>query len=306
MIIDCHTRLWSDARQLGPETAESLSHGAQKNWAEKSGDASAHGRAMSCIDASLVLGHRADLVGANIPNELIADFVGRDPQHRLGIAGIDPLAESVDRDLAGVLALGLVGVALSPSLAGFHPTHSSAMRVYEWCCTHGLPVIVTMPQPIPAAAVLDFARPIHWDEVARTFPNLRIMFTQMGYPWIDELLVLAGKHKHVFAEVSGVATRPLQVYNALSTAWSLDVIDRLLFGSGFPMSTPQMAIESLYSVNVSIKGTPLPPIPRARVKDIVERDALACLGITYTSITGNAPQASSDDSAKDTIQQHEM
>ena len=54
MIIDCHTRLWSDARQLGPETAESLSHGAQKNWEEKSGDASAHGRAMSCIDAFLV------------------------------------------------------------------------------------------------------------------------------------------------------------------------------------------------------------------------------------------------------------
>jgi len=284
MIIDCHTRLWSDARQLGLETAEILAKNSPKNWAEPSGDSAAHGRATSCIDASFVIGHRADLVGANVPTELIADYVGRDPQRRLGIAGIDPLADTIENDLATALDLGLVGVALSPSLAGFNPTHSSAMKVYEWCCKHGLPVIVTMPHPIPSAAVLDFARPIHWDEVARSFPELHILFTQMGYPWIDELLVLAGKHKHVFAEVSGVATRPWQVYNALSMAWSLNVMNRLLFGSGFPMSTPQLAIESLYSVNVSIKGTLLPPIPRARVKEIVERDALTCLGIDFSTI----------------------
>ncbi len=287
MIIDCHTRLWSDARQLGLETAETLAKNAPKSWAEPSGDSAAHGRATSCIDASFVIGHRAELIGANVPNELIADFVSRDPHHRLGIAGIDPLADTIEQDLATALDLGFVGIALSPSLAGFHPTHSSAMKVYEWCCENGLPVLVTMPQPIPSAAVLDCARPIHWDEVARAFPNLHVMFTQMGYPWIDEMLVLAGKHKHVFAEVSGVATRPWQVYNALSTAWSLNVMNRLLFGSGFPMSTPQLAIESLYSVNVSIKGTLLPPIPRARVKEIVERDALTSLGIDFSTITGS-------------------
>ena len=288
MIIDCHTRLWSDARQLGKETAATLAGGPPKIWAEESGDAAAHGRAMSCIDASLVIGHRADLAGAHVPNELIADFVSRDSEHRLGIAGIDPLAPSADQDFSVALGLGCVGIALSPSLAGFNPTHSCAMRIYEKCCEHQLPVVITMPQPIPASAVLDFARPIHWDEVASTYPELRILFTQMGYPWIDELLVLAGKHQHVFAEVSGVATRPWQVYNALSTAWSLDVIDRLLFGSGFPLSTPQLAIESLYSVNVSIKGTLLPPIPRARVKEIVERDALQCLGITHIQASSSA------------------
>jgi len=301
MIIDCHTRLWSDARQLGPETARCLAMGAPKSWTEQCGDAASHGRAMSCIDASLVLGHRAELTEAYVPNELIADFVGRDQQHRLGIAGIDPLVNSAEQDLLNAIELGLVGITVSPSHAGFHPTHSSAMRVYEQCCEHGLPVIVTMPHPIPSSAILDFAQPIHWDEVARAFPNLRILFTQMGYPWIDELLVLAGKHEHVFAEVSSVATRPWQVYNALSTARSLDVMDRLLFGSGFPMSTPQEAIESLYSVNVSIKGTPLPPIPRARVKEIVERDAFACLGIEHSTLA-NSRQSKSPASTSSPVE----
>ena len=274
--------MWSDPRQLGSEAAAVLGKGTPATWALESGDAAAHGREMSCIDVALVLGLRADLVGANVPNELIAEFVGRDPHRRIGIGGIDPVAESAEHDLDAAMQLGLAGITVSPALSGVHPTHSAAMRIYERCCEHSLPIIVTMPNPIPASAILDFARPLHWDEVARTYPQLRILFTQMGYPWIDELLVLAGKHQHVFAEVSGVATRPWQLYNALSTASSLGVMNRLMFGSGFPLSTPQQAIESLYSVNVSVKGTPLPSVSRSLVKDIVERDAIQCLGIQST------------------------
>jgi hypothetical protein len=71
------------------------------------------------------------------------------------------------------------------------------------------------------------------------------------------------------------------------------------------MATPQKAIESLYSVNVSIKGTPLPPIPRAQVKNIIERDALSCLGINYAAIPRNSTANSPSDSSKDAIHQHE-
>ena len=294
MIIDCHTRLWSDPRQLGPEAAAVLSKGTPSTWALESGDAAAHGREMSCTDIAFVLGLRADLVGAHVPNELIAEFVGRDPQRRVGIAGIDPLAQSTEDDIKAALQLGMSGITVSPALAGIHPTHSAAMKVYELCCSHSLPIIVTMPNPIPASAILDFARPVHWDEVARTYPKLRILFTQMGYPWIDELLVLADKHENVYAEVSGVATRPWQLYNALSTASSLGVMDKLMFGSGFPLSTPQQAIESLYSVNRSVKGTPLPSVSRSLVKEIVERDALKCLGIPM-SLSGKTTSRMNSD-----------
>lgn len=294
MIIDCHTRLWSDPRQLGPEAATVLSKGTPSTWALESGDAAAHGREMSCVDIAFIIGLRADLVGANVPNELIAEFVGRDSQRRIGIGGIDPIAHSAEQDLDAAMQLGMSGISVSPSLSGVHPTHSAAMRIYERCCERSLPIIVTMPNPIPASAILDFARPVHWDEVARTYPELRILFTQMGYPWIDELLVLAGKHQHVFAEVSGVATRPWQLYNALSTASSLGVMDRLMFGSGFPLSTPQQAIESLYSVNVSVKGTPLPSVSRSLVKEIVERDSLKCLGIKSTITGKNTSRADNE------------
>jgi predicted TIM-barrel fold metal-dependent hydrolase len=129
--------------------------------------------------------------------------------------------------------------------------------------------------------LLEFGRPAAWDEVARTFPSLPIVIGEFGFPWIDETMVLLGKHARVYAEVSGVVSRPWQLFNALLSAASLGVMDRLLFGSGFPFEAPAKAIEQLYSVNTIAIGTQLPSVSRAAVRAIVERDALRILGIEH-------------------------
>ena len=67
-------------------------------------------------------------------------------------------------------------------------------------------------------------------QVAQAFPNLPIVIGQLGYPWIDETLVLLGKHRNVYADISGVASRPWQLYNALLSASSLGVMDKLQIG----------------------------------------------------------------------------
>jgi hypothetical protein len=59
----------------------------------------------------------------------------------------------------------------------------------------------------------------------------------------------------------------------------MGVMEKLLFGSGFPFDTPVGAIEALYSVNSYSHGTQLPSVPRSQIRGIVERDSLACLGI---------------------------
>lgn len=153
------------------------------------------------------------------------------------------------------------------------------MRVYERCADLGLPVFVTMLEPLTPNAMLEFGRPALWDEVAQAFPTLPIVFGGFGYPWIDETLMMLAKHTKLFADISGVATRPWQLYNALLTASGLGVMDRLLFGSGFPFDTPESAIENMYSINAHSHGTQLPSAPRSQIRGIVERDAMACLGI---------------------------
>lgn len=282
MIIDVHTHIWTTPDQLGSDLAQRLRSRRVERSASSEASPGEHERVMTCVDASLVLGFRADRIGAHVPNELVAEFVRKDAMRRIGICGIDPLSDDAMSQLAAGIDLGLQGVCISPACQGIHPAHSAAMRVYEQCEEQGLPLFVTNMEPLTSAAVLDFARPSLWDEVARSFPNLPIVIGQLGHPWIDEALVLVGKHSHVFADIAGVASRPWQLYSALLSANAMGVMDKLLFGSGFPHETPAKAIEALYSINSYGQGTRLPSVPRAQINGIVERDALRCLGIEAT------------------------
>ena len=287
MIIDLNTHVWANLDQLGPELASrrrsmAAGNGAKngaKNGVPLDASPAAHERAMGCVDGAVVLGFRADRVGARIPNEFIAGFAAKDYRRRIGVAGIDPMSDDVLDEIEAAVGLGLVGVTVSPANQGFHPAHSKAMQAYERCAELALPLFVTVHEPLTAAAVLEFARPGSWDEVARSYPSLPIVIGQIGHPWIDEALVLIGKHERVYADISGVAARPWQLYNALLSASSMGVMDKLLFGSGFPNNLPAGAIESMYSVNAYSHGTQLPTIPRSSLRAIVEKDSLVCLGI---------------------------
>ena len=279
MIIDFHTQVWLSPEQLGPDMADGLRRAQAARWDQYDASTAAHEEAMGCVDGSAVLGFRSSRLGAHIPNEFIAAFVNQRPHRRIGIAGIDPLDEDADQQFDTALALGLSGVTVSPACQGFHPAHSAAMRLYERCADAGLPVVATLDGPFTAAVEMEFARPGHWDEVARAFPSLRLVMGQLGHPWIDETLFLLGKHEHVYADLADVSTRPWQLYQSLLNAVSFGVIDKLIFGSGFPRTTPAKAIETLYSVNKFSQGTQLPVVPRAQIRGIIERDCVACLGL---------------------------
>lgn len=279
MIVDLHTQIWTNPEQLGADAAVRLRSRETSAGTPIDASPAGHERAMDCVDAAVVVGFRSDHLGARIPNEVVAEYVGRDPGRRVGIAGIDPLAPDALDEIDSAMGLGLTGVAVSPACQNFHPAHSDAMRVYERCSALALPVFVTMQEPLTAAASLEFGRPAAWEEVARSLPDLPIVIGQMGYPWIDEALALLGKHERVFADISGVTSRPWQLYNALLSASSMQVMDKLLFGSGFPYETPARAIELLYTVNAYSHGTQLPSIARSSIRAIVERNSLACLGL---------------------------
>ncbi len=295
MIIDVRTYVWSSLDQLGRELSQRLRHRSAERFEEYEAATASHDRAMTCVDASLVFGFRSERLGARVPNELVAEFASADARRRLGVGGIDPMSLDAMQQIKACPDLGLVGINVSPACQGFHPAHSTAMRVYERCAEMGLPVFVTMLEPLTPSTMLEFARPALWDEVAQAFPNLPIVFAGFGYPWVDETLMMLGKHPRLYADISGVANRPWQLYNSLQSAAGLNVMDKLLFASGFPFGKPEDAIEAIYSVNTYSHGTHLPSVPRAQIRSIVERDSLACLGIEAEIAVRRAP--SSEDSA---------
>lgn len=283
MIIDLQTRVWSSPEQLGREMSTRLRELETELGTTTDASLAAHAEAMEPVDLSVVIGFSSARLGAAIPDEYVAEACRRHPG-RIGISGIDPLAPGALDRLERAASMGLLGVCVSPAAQGFHPAHSQAMQVYERARELSMPVFVATPFPMTRSMQMEFARPAAWDEVARAFPDLPLMIGGLGHPWVDETLLLLAKHDRVFSDISGVVARPWQLYNVLLDARSQGVMSKLFFGSGFPFGTPKQAIENLYGLGGFTQGTTLPSVPRTLVAGIVERDALACLGIESAAI----------------------
>jgi predicted TIM-barrel fold metal-dependent hydrolase len=291
MIVDCHTHVWQSPEQLGQmDLGESprgnrarpprLSVGKGQWRTVPAADPEHHWAHSGPVDKSIVLGFKSRYLRAEIPNKFVADYVQRYPQKLIGFAGIDPTESGAAAELKiAKNELHLHGVTLSPANQDFHPTDSRAMAVYEMAEELGMPVLIHPSGPFTEQSKLEYSRPYMLDEVARTFPQLRIVIAQLGHPFVEETICLLGKHPNVFADVSGMLSRPWQAYNALVAVHQYQVIDKLLFGSDFPYTDAAECIEALYRINQIAQGTNLPLIPREALRGIVERDTLALLGL---------------------------
>jgi predicted TIM-barrel fold metal-dependent hydrolase len=286
MIVDCHTHIWEAPSQLGLEATEPLVRTQRGLRAMTAGgwpDASmqSHFLASEPVDRSFVLGFKSRYLGAEIPAELISRYVRQHPEKLVGVAAIDPtnLPEALADLKAAHDELGMKAITVSPAAQDFHPADSRAMQVFAEAARLSMPVLIDQGVHFSVQSKMEFGRPVLLDEVARELPGLKLVIAHMGYPWIEECVVMLGKHPNIYADISSLLHRPWQAYNALLSAYQYGVIDKLLFGSDFPYTQATAAIESLYRINQLVTGTNLPTVPRPHLAAIVERDTLALLGL---------------------------
>jgi hypothetical protein len=233
------------------------------------------------VDKSIVLGFKSRYLEAHLSNEGVAAYVADHPDRLIGFAGIDPSdpKEALADIEEAKRRFAMSGLSVAPAAQNFHPSDSRAMVVYAEAARRGMPILFHTGVHITSATRLEYAQPVLLDEVARELPDLRVIIAHMGYPWVHETIALLAKHAHVYAEISWLLHQPWQAYQALLSAHQYGVMDKLLFGSGFPAAWASHCIEDLYSINHMVHGTHLPTIPRDQLRGIVERDALALLGI---------------------------
>jgi predicted TIM-barrel fold metal-dependent hydrolase len=128
-------------------------------------------------------------------------------------------------------------------------------------------------------ADLDYAHPRHMDRVATRFPELRIVLAHMAHPWQTDCIAVIRKHPHVWADISALHYRPWSYYTCLRLATEWSVLHKLLFGSDYPVATPRETAEAIPHINDLLEGTKLPRVPVDELQKVVERDALAALGL---------------------------
>ena len=290
MIVDVFTRTWESSDWLGEQLLSQLRRIYPEPWQRPSASSTSHQDAMNKVDLAFVLGFESRLLGASICNEKVAEYIRQHPGKLVGFACIDPSKGKIADQFKQASSLGFKGITISPAGQGFHPVDSRVMCLYQLCQDHKLPVIIESAGTIAASTVLAFDRPYLVDEVARHFPQLKMIISGFGDPWIDETLALLVKHRQVYTDISGLINRPWQLYNALLQAHQRGVMNQILFASHFPFCTPEIAIKTLYSVNTLVHGSNLPNVPREQLRSIVERDVIKCLEMDVEVLHQEKPE----------------
>lgn len=284
MSTDCYTFTWDAPGDVAVAAIGENHRPRLPDWAKQPLGASASRllTAAEPVDMTVILGFKSHYLGIEIPNDRIAELVNKHSDRLVGFAGVDPSSprEALSELQRARSELGLKGLAIAPAAQDFHPTNTHAMRLYAEAAERGMPILFHSGITITSATKLEYAQPVLLDEVARELPTLKMVIAHMGHPWTHETVVLLAKHPNVYAEISWILNEPWQAHQALLHAHQFGVMDKLLFGSGFPVSTASRCIETLYGLNHLVHGTNLPTIPRESLRGIVERDALALLGIT--------------------------
>jgi predicted TIM-barrel fold metal-dependent hydrolase len=280
MIVDVHTHVWECPCHIGEAFIADARVTAGDGYKDIHVDLDRHWEAMQPVDHAIVLGFRARHVGVLVPNEYVAEYVGKHPEKLIGFASVDPQdPDAVEQLDDAIQRLKLRGLKMGPIYQNVAPTDSRFRRIMKRCEELQIPVLIHQGTTFCANVSLEISQPILLQPLALEFPKLRMVIAHMGHPWIDETMVLIRKNRNFFADISALYYRPWQFYNALVSAKEYGVLDRLLFGSDYPFTTPQSSMDALRKVNDMVAGTNLPRIPENALEALIHRDSLDLLGL---------------------------
>ena len=96
----------------------------------------------------------------------------------------------------------------------------------------------------------------------------------MGHPWYDECIVTIRKQSNVYAEVSGLFYLAWQFYNILISAQEYGAVDKIFWGTDFPYSSVNEAVNGLENVNQILEGTRLPKVAESTIESILHSNPL--------------------------------
>jgi predicted TIM-barrel fold metal-dependent hydrolase len=203
-------------------------------------------RVMAAIDAAgigrtLITGFdEASTAGKTfVPNEIVAAIAARHPDRFLPFAGADIMrGQEALRDFEQwVRVRGFRGLSLRPFMIGLPADDRHYYPFYAKCVELGVPLSIHTSANWTTGAINDLGHPRHLDPVARDFPELRIIMSHAGYPWVLEAVLLAWKYEHVYLELA--AHRPRYLAEP-GTGWEpllrfgqSTIADKVLFGTGW-------------------------------------------------------------------------
>ena len=198
------------------------------------------GLVMFTVDSEAQTGRR------RIPNEEIAEAAQKNSDMMIAFASIDPHKGKMGarEALRLITEHGVKGFKFHPTVQNFNPSDRMAWPIYEVINEHKLPAIFHSGHSGMGSGMrcgggfkLEYSNPMHLDDVAIAFGDMQIVIAHPSWPWQDEALSVAMHKPNVWIDLSGWSPKyfPPQLVQYANTLLK----DRVLFGSDFPLITPE-------------------------------------------------------------------
>ena len=185
-----------------------------------------------------------------VSNDTIATFVRQFPERFVGVAAVNlekPI-EAVHELERAVKELGFKALRVVPWLWNRPPNDKFYFPLYVKCIELQIPFCTQVGHTGPLMPS-ETGRPVPYlDEVALTFPELRIVAGHIGHPWTDEMIGVAWKHENVYIDTSAYAPRyyPPQLVHYLKTYGQ----DKVLFGTNFPQLSWEKCVQQVREMDL--------------------------------------------------------
>jgi uncharacterized protein len=179
-------------------------------------------------------------------NEKIAELCVENDDVLIPFASIDPHKGKMGAREARRLIrdFGIKGFKFHPTMQGFYPNDRMAYELYEAIAESGCIALFHTGQtgvgsgmPAGNGMRLKYSNPMHIDDVAVDFPDMKIILAHPSFPWQEEALSVATHKPNVYIDLSGWS--PKYFPEILVRYCNTILKKKVLFGSDWPMISPE-------------------------------------------------------------------
>lgn len=198
-----------------------------------------------------------------VSNDIVLDFAEQNSDIVMGFVSVDPTrgAEAVS-EAKRLIKRGTKGFKLHCPLMQFHANDKVAYPFYEVVNEAQLPVIfhtghsgIGTGMRAGGGVRLKYGHPMDIDDVAVDFPDMKIIMAHPSFPWQDEAISVCLHKRQVYIDLSGWSPKyfaPILIQYANTL-----LKKKMLFGSDFPLITPDRWLADFEKISIKDEVRPL-------------------------------------------------
>jgi predicted TIM-barrel fold metal-dependent hydrolase len=196
-------------------------------------------------------------------NAEVLEAARANPDVVIPFASVDPhKGKLAVREARELVEAGVRGFKFHPNTQAFWPNDRTFYPLYEVIADAGLIALfhsgttgIGAGMPGGGGVRLKYSNPMYVDDVAADFPGLDIILAHPSFPWQDEALAIAVHKPNVYIDLSGWS--PKYFPENLIQYTNTRLKDKMLFGSDFPLITPDRWLADFEKIPIRDEVRPL-------------------------------------------------